>query len=124
MAIDFSNWLQTTHPLRAEGTKLKVGNRTYDFRRNVLGHYVAEVLDAVDRTTILSICAAYQPYRPSADEARDLVRSAAGVPGVDSGELDADIKARDDANIKAGQAAAASVPKPAKRSAAAESAVA
>lgn len=118
MATDYSNWLQTTHPLRKDGTELKVGTRLYHFRKNVLGHFVAEVLDPIDRRSIMSICAAYRPYRPNAEDARTLALAAAGVPGVDSGELDPEVKARDEANIRAGQAAAASVPKPSKRPAA------
>ena len=112
--MDFSNFLQTTHPLTKKGTHLKVGDRHYDFTMNVAGDYVAEVLNQADRIAILSISAGYRQYQPT-DAARDaIMRQRAGTPGVDSGSLSTQAKAKDDRNRVAGQAAKDSVSKPPK----------
>ena len=113
MAKDYSSHIRTTHPLRKEGTQLKVANAIYHFRANVLGHYVAEVPDPAHRAAILSISAGYKPYRPTPSEVDQLTRADAGTPGIDTGTLAPAAQAKDEAGAAAGKAAAAHITPPA-----------
>ncbi len=110
--MNFSNFLQTTHPLQKQGTRLPVGNSVYEFRQNAVGDFVCEVLSAKDRAAILSISGAYQPYVPSEDKAETLARAMAGVPGIDRGELSKAMQDNAAANRAAGAVATATAAHP------------